>query len=496
MRHVLFGALFAAGLALADSPLTSTDFATAYRELPMVKAALDAKGPTPEVLQFLVSDAPNDQKLAVANALGWGKGNAAGFLNAVAAARHLDPEHLQVKDLTASQLFVAGYLAALDDYLELKAPRADGAGLWREAPQKLLDRAAKALPDDFAVQYARALVQAQAVMDRSWCEVFRIPQAVVARFPPARRNLRPGALESAQGYLAGYEEECPGSKAAAQKSREELNQIYSLAKLGTQVVAGTQAGVVVWEADRPDAPVAIRPGFICNVLGWGADVWAGCEKEVVRWNGHEFTSYLPRSANPTAEYYAPMRGAGGQLWVRLGSQLYAYDAGADRFAAVKAPWSGSPYSALVRRNGEVWWVDFLRALRGQGRTLALSSDAYPGRDPRQLVEGADGTLWVEDFESGLLRLDPTTGKFVREDPTPKCTGVGRDARGRLWVLHYTTDATVTRPGGEPQKVDLRELQYLRDLLIDGHDTWIAGWNQLLRLREDGETFGRQSFRVR
>lgn len=464
----------------ADSPLTSIVFHDAYKDLPVI-----ATGSRESRLTFLAKrDAPNDQKLAVMTALGWENGaNADAFVETLQRSRP--------SDVSASDRFVAGYLLAMDDYLALEK-----RGLERKTAQQLLDAAAAALPDDFAVQYARALVQAQAAMDKSWCDVFRIPEAVKKRFPPAKRNLRAAALEAADGYLRGYSEECKGSEAATQKAKLELNQIYSVSKLGRQVVTGTQGGVVVWEPEATK-PIAKHDGFICNGLTHSNAVWVGCEAEVLRWDGKSFKSYLKRTqGKSTATYYQPMRGKGSALWIRLGSRLWFYDASTDRFQQLSPPWKADAYDALVRANGEVWSIDFLDALYVDGRAIARKSAQYPGTDPRRFREDAQGVLWVEDFESGLFRYDDATKTFSKVSGLDaKASGIARDeARGRFVLLHYT-DGLVLKPDQGPVTTfKLPELEFMRDMLLDENgDVWVAGWTGLMRLRPDGATFGKQLF---
>ena len=490
---LLFLAL-GAGLARADSPLTSTDFATAYPDVPAVKAAKEGK--TANAYAFLLGEAASDQKLAVANALGWEGDFASGFFTALAAKRDVKAEALDVKDLSASELFVGGYLVAMADYLDLKPLKPGARGVWGKTGQFLLDRAASSLREDFTVQYVQALVKAQKAMSGPWCQVFRIPNDVLKRFPPAQRNLRAGALESAQGYLAGYEESCSDSKAAAHAELEAYNQHYTLSKLGSQIVAGTQGGVVVWTATQ-EQPVAKRPGFICKGLTWKDAVWLGCESEVVRWDGANFTPFLPRAKKGSAEYYQPMQGPEGRLWVRLGKKTWEFDEAGRRFVPVTAPWSIDAYDAVFFQ-GQPYWIDFLHALHVGPATLPLHSELYPGTDPRAFRVDARGRLWVEDFESGLFRLED--GRFIQQPGVDaKGSGVAWDeARQQLWLLHYTQGLVLVRAGHEPERVDLPELENMRDLLLDpaNGDVWVAGWTQLVRMRSDGSTRVKQRFRVK
>ena len=77
-----------AGFALADSPLTSTDFAAAYADVPAVKSAKEGKAEAAYVV--LAGAASNDTKLAIANALGWQRDFATGFFTYLAQVQGLD----------------------------------------------------------------------------------------------------------------------------------------------------------------------------------------------------------------------------------------------------------------------------------------------------------------------------------------------------------------------------------------------------------------------
>jgi hypothetical protein len=485
--------------ALADSPLTSIDFHKAYADEPAVKEALS--GDVERAYSFLAGGASNDRKLAVANALGWQQDRATGFLAFLAAGKDVKPESLTVSALTPSQLFAFAYLVSLAQYLELEALQPKGKNLLGWKPIALMQAAANAPAnkDDFAVQYALALVKAQRALAGDWCQVFTLPHQVEAAFPPEKRNLRPGALEEANAYLAGYEESCEGSKAATRKNTEALNQIYSLSTVGSpqQLVAGTQGGVVVWDPKNAEKPLAIHPGFICRGLTVRGRAWLGCEKEVVRWDGVQFVTFLTRSGKGKGDAYQPMAGPHGEVWVRLGAKLWQYDEKKSDFAPVKAPWSFDPYDAVFFE-GQPYFIDFLDAIHVGPARLAKQSELYPGRDPRRFRVDALGVLWVEDFESGLFRLEG--GRFVaHRGLTAKASGVGFDAARKVrYLLHYTDGLFVQRDQEQDQFVDLKDLENMRDLLVvaESGDVWVGGWGQLVRLRPDGKTFGKQRFRVR
>ncbi|MFO0599553.1 MAG: hypothetical protein U0228_29880 [Myxococcaceae bacterium] len=487
--------------AWADSPLTSIDFSKAYADEPAVKAAQSRN--LERVFSFLSGGASNDRKLAVVHALGWHDDQATPFLAFLAQQKDRRVEDLTTADLEPSQLFALAALACQAHYLDLD-PLVKGArDLRGKKPADLMKEASQLLPDDFAVQYAWALVRAQQKLTGEWCDVWKLPHDVERAFPSGKRNLRPGALEDAQGYLAGYEESCPGSKAAAKKNQEELNQVYTLSQLGTQVVVGAQGGVVAWDSGNATTPLAVHPGFICRGLTWKDAVWVGCEKDVVRWDGTAFTPFLQRKQRKVSEYYQPMLGPKGELWVRLGAQTFAFDERKQDFVPVKAPWASKsntgPYDAVFFE-GQPYTIDFLRGLGVGSTTIDLKSELYPGTDPRAFHVDGDGTLWVDDFESGLYHLE--RGRFVHVlGLDQKGCGVAVDhARQLRLLLHYTKGLVVQRPGKPDQLIDLRELENMRDLLYDAErgEAWIAGWGQFVRVRfsPDGATWTKQAFRTR
>jgi hypothetical protein len=196
----------------ADSPLTSTDLASAYQELSVVRLARQEKVLQGEVLEFLLSSAPSDRKAAVINALGWnieGQNNGERFLEGLAAARGVRVEDLTFQDLSPEDRFVLGYLLAMDDYSNLSPLQPNASEpLWNATPLELLSQAAYALPNDFTVHFVWAIVQGQANFSSSWCSIYLTPKLVLEQFPPKKRNMREEAVEGAMSYLKEYESSC------------------------------------------------------------------------------------------------------------------------------------------------------------------------------------------------------------------------------------------------------------------------------------------------
>jgi hypothetical protein len=489
----------------ADSPLTSTDLATAYGELAAVRRAREAGHLEGDVLAFLVGDHPTDQKAAVVNALGWKTpGNALAFVRGIAQARGVDPADLKLAQLTAADRFVLGYLRALETYSKPAPLKAGGLDLWGASPFLLLDEAAQALPGDFVVHYVRSLVEAQRAMGDSFCSAYIVTHGVLDSFPPKKRNLRPNALAAAQGYMEAYKGDCAKAPMTTPKAgapaplTAEHEQVYSLARLGDTIVAGTQAGVVVWGRDRR-RPIASRDQRICaRVVVWQESAWAGCYGSVVRWDGKAWKAYL-QDPGGADDAYTPLVGSGGRLLVWRGPSAWEYDPAADRFLPTAlvtgTAWDRVPF---FRRSGDLLWRESLKAPVGPQRRYKVASADYPGRDPGNLIEDSEGRLWVADFKDGFYRLDEATGRFVREEGVDgQGIAVAVDnARERVWFLHYRVGLLLKTMSGV-ETIDLHDLQYMRDMLLDDRtgDVWVAGWPGIARLQSSGKGWKREDWRV-
>ncbi len=491
-----------ASVAAADSPLTSTDFASAYSDLKAVKEALRTHQVEGEALALLLSARPTDEKAAVVNAIGWqSPGSARAFVEGLASKRGVEVSDLKLAQLGAVDRFVLGYLRALETYLD-PAPFQKGAlDLWGATPLALFDQAAQALPDDFTVHYVRGLLEAQKAMADSTCSAYLATSRVLDRFPPRKRNLRPGAVDAIQAYMTLYKSGCdkapivaPANGASSPLS-PEYDQIYSLARLGDTIVAGTQAGIVVWGDDRK-RPLAHRDEAICTeVLVWNGAAWAGCYGRLVRFDGTAWKSYLPDPGAQDA--YALWVNRNNQLRVYRGSEVWIYKQEEDGFAPARG-FSEDTHHVLVRRNGDLWRVVFMKAIVGPRGPYSLRSPEYPGRDPRRLIEDGNGSLWVADFADGLLRLDENSGTFLPEPVlTEKAISVAVDsARDRTFVLQYLEGVRVQHQD-RTEVIDLHDLENMRDLLLDDRsgDVWVAGWTGLVRLRESKGRWVRDDFRV-
>lgn len=191
-----------AGLAVADSPLTATEFHTAYSEHPMVEAAAESGELDASMARFLSRGKRGlDLKAAVVNALSWdieGKDNAQRYLTFLARSHKTSAEALRADptQLKPHEAFAYGYMLALDDYFDPS-----------EAVAPLAYARAE-LPKSRTVALVASLVDAQLAMSDSWCEVWRAVEPVLED-EHLRPDLKFEAETLVRDYAQLYEDACP-----------------------------------------------------------------------------------------------------------------------------------------------------------------------------------------------------------------------------------------------------------------------------------------------
>ena len=134
----------------ADSPITSTNFSSAYMDQDIVNKALETKVLNSDIAKFL-TDSKNNYgvKAAVMNALGWnfnGKDNAERYAKLVLNKSVKD---LDITQLSGNDSFCIGYLMALDDYFNV------------DDAIPYLEKAKKEIPNSYTVSIITALVKSQ-----------------------------------------------------------------------------------------------------------------------------------------------------------------------------------------------------------------------------------------------------------------------------------------------------------------------------------------------
>lgn len=199
-------AMLFSGTAMADSPLTSTEFTAPYADFDIVqKAAADkAHVLTNEQAGFLASaNTPAGARAALVNALSWntnGQNNAALFINYlqnkdVSVQATQSVEDILVK-ADAEVIALYAYLLAMDNYMEV-----DEADYWA-------DVAVQKKPQSLTVNMISALIQAQMALDDDWCKVYQTVDDVRNNMD-LNRDLKEQAISSIFDYIEAYQTSCP-----------------------------------------------------------------------------------------------------------------------------------------------------------------------------------------------------------------------------------------------------------------------------------------------
>ena len=186
--------------AKADSPLTSTDFYTAYMDVDMVKEAHKTQKFTDKIGDYLSSNKNSiDKKVAVVNALGW---NFDGKKDAELFRRYLGNKYgirnklkVSMNDFTADELLCLGYMTAMDDYFKPQ----DGIDI--------VEMAIKKNPDSYTFNIITSLVKAQNMMDKSWCDMFKLTDSV-DKNSSLQKDMKKEAIKIIFDYMNLYKGDC------------------------------------------------------------------------------------------------------------------------------------------------------------------------------------------------------------------------------------------------------------------------------------------------
>lgn len=299
------------------------------------------------------------------------------------------------------------------------------------------------------------------------------------------------------------------------KPNPEYNEVYDLVRYRQWIVAGTQAGIVFWNPKTGMVEKLVKAYISNQLLVRGQHLWAGTYRRVIRFDGLTEKTYRQSSQTRGGQL---VEGPAGVLFLgqekspQLPNHWWRFDEKNDRFVpdatgtATRLPDALGgmtlhiPHDVVVRNNGEIWAIDFLKALVRHdpktGKTTVMPRKAvYPGSDPRSFYVDPRGQLWVEDFDAGYFRWDDQKQAFFAESSvTAKGTGVVIDRqRGRRWFLHYTTGVHLLQQGQADRFFDLSRMEFLRTMMVDKDGSaWIAGWHGIVRLSPQGA----QGFRER
>jgi hypothetical protein len=185
----------------ADSPLTSTDLATAYANESIMKTAESANGKlNNELMKYLCNSSnPIAIKLAVINKLGWdfnGKINAEIFWSYLQKNNKYKNLSDFEKKGSADLLICYAYIKALDNYFDVN---------------EALKFAKLAIKKDkkkrYSVHIVAALIEAQKLFDSSWCDVWKSTDKVRQNKKLAK-DLKEEVITNIFEYMDLYKDDC------------------------------------------------------------------------------------------------------------------------------------------------------------------------------------------------------------------------------------------------------------------------------------------------
>ncbi len=187
--------------AWADSPLTSTHFADAYSDHPMVQMACEEMQyniPT-TLLNFLADKhEPVDVRLAVVNKLGWNfDGTSVGTqLGEYLMGRYgVKTEKKLLKKIDAKTLAVYAYAKAMSNYFDVN----DAMALAGMAISKNKKKS-------FSVNLIAALIRTQYYLDNDWSMIYPTVNQVL-NDGSLKLDMRQSAIDSIMEYIGIYEGE-------------------------------------------------------------------------------------------------------------------------------------------------------------------------------------------------------------------------------------------------------------------------------------------------
>lgn len=196
---------FCKNTAFADSPITSTDFATAYETEAIVQYAGTVNGILDKKLvKYLANNRnPIAVKLAVINKLSWninGKANAALYLSYLTKKKKFNDESDLLKKGSAEDLICYAYLLAMDNYNDVSHAA------------EIADKAVQLNAKSYAISIVHALIKAQVYFDGDWCMVYKVCDKV-RKNQALEKDFSNKALAIIFEYTDLYKEYCKQKKA-------------------------------------------------------------------------------------------------------------------------------------------------------------------------------------------------------------------------------------------------------------------------------------------
>ncbi len=190
----------------ADSPLTSSNFYHAYKDIAIVKAAADGNGIIQQKEMEFLSDKKQliDQKMALINALSWdfnGKENYRIYLSFLEKKYNCSvskKEKKFYKKITADECLSLAYLLALDNYFEV-AKALEIANIAVEKSKKA--------KKSYCFHIIRGLIEAQSLFSDSWCALWKATDKV-RKNEELVSDMREEAKQLVFDYMDLYKDDC------------------------------------------------------------------------------------------------------------------------------------------------------------------------------------------------------------------------------------------------------------------------------------------------
>ena len=201
---------------LADSPVTSTYWADAYKDIPIIAKRIEKVSRkdqvlTDEEIEYLVNDKnPFTLRAALINANGWninGLNNTPKLLNRLYKKYGVKTQNELLEKANEYDLMVLAYLKIMDNYFATQEP-------WDiafKAYKRHIDEKNTQKPS-YAFLLIFVIIKGQLYLDNQnlWCDIYKNFAAVQSLFDEGKltNDIKPEGVKPIAGYLGIYAETC------------------------------------------------------------------------------------------------------------------------------------------------------------------------------------------------------------------------------------------------------------------------------------------------
>ena len=195
---ISFLMLFTSVSVFADSPITSTEFAAAYKDVPIVAKMISLNGNvvTDELIKYLADDNnPIDVKVAAINAVNFDKDVYTPFMNYLKTKWGTNSEITVLKNINASTAGALAYARARYYYMDLGEAYI------------LCNIAYGKDSSSLTINMVYALVATTEIMDYNFCDVYRLCYSVISD-NNLKQDIRVQAISMMMDYINLYKDDC------------------------------------------------------------------------------------------------------------------------------------------------------------------------------------------------------------------------------------------------------------------------------------------------